>query len=226
MRLLHYFLTFCFWVLSINFTFAQKRNAPKSQITFYTLDEYPIHVRINHKVYNQFAQEITVGNIPGKKPYIEIYSVKINNQGQQYLKKLYSGSIKILPGGQYYIEVIPGQRSLHVQSSRHTITKKAPKDITSQQTLTPEYISDQRLRGLIERMEQQSSDEKKLEEVIVLGEQWTISDMVIIMNHLLFDENRLKFLKTQDLTQLSSSQIQMLQSTFTSNEAKEVLNQN
>lgn len=227
MRTLFSILLFMHLVFSFETSFAQKRTAPKSTITFYSTDSNPIHVSINNKVYNQYAQKISIGNVPGHKPHIEIFTVSFNKKGNPILKKIYSGRIVIEQGKENFIEINPLNKKVKQSLAPPSFTKNAltNEDFTHNQAhiILPEHITDPELEKILEEMAQFHSDEEKLAIILKSNQQWSFPNILTLMKQLLFDESRLKFLRNQDLSNFSSQQIELLQETFTSPDARHIL---
>lgn len=204
---------------------------PTSTITFYTTDAAVLQVSVNDRMFSTKSTQLTIGNIPGKRPYVEVFQIYNGNEGRSQMQRIFSGTLKIERGEQYIAEVSQQQRTIALMKG--TLAKRlAPSHSSIDESVALEGISDEDaswmvnplLEELVNEMNEYVADEDKLDAALNFkNKTWTVPNMVIIMEQLLFDESRLKFLKTQSVELLTPNQIEQLKEAFTSEEAKKTL---
>lgn len=219
------------FLLGSSVLWAQK---PKSTITFYTEQEDILQVSVNNRMFDKRSSRVTVSNIPGKRPYVEIFRLQENSKGQLQLQRIYSGTLKLEPGQQYTAEVVVNKRAVALRKGA-LLPPKTPDPIlpvaegnndmgSVMEVEDANWMISPLLDELLNEMDNEIADEGKLNVVLSFkNKDWTVPNMIIIMQQLLFDESRLKFLKSQSIEQLSPKQIEQLQEALTSEEAKQTL---
>jgi|SRR5690554_1922710 len=206
---------------------------PTSAITFYTQDEAILQVSVNNRMFSTKSPQLTIGNIPGRRPYVEVYQVYQSSQGKRQLQRIFSGTLKIERGERYVAEVNQKDRSIALMKGslpprQRPAALNVENDIALEGVSTEDaaWMINPLLEELVAEMDQYVADEDKLDAVLNFeNKTWTVPNMVIIMEQLLFDESRLKFLKTQSIELLTPNQIQQLQDALTSEDAKRTLEQ-
>lgn len=221
-------------ILLLLFAIPSHAQTPTTDITFYAKDGSIIQIAVNQRSYQgKSSSQITIGRIPGKRPYVEVFKLGENRGNRNYMQRVFSGTLKVERGERYWAEVDTDKRTI----------KLMRKDEYEEQYYEPmENIGDE-MEGnynqvqeadpvivhplaaeLIKEMQEEIADEAKLQKVLNFkNQEWTVPSMVMIMKELLFDESRLRFLKTQNLSALTPNQIKQLQAVMTSEDAKATL---
>lgn len=225
------------FLIALPFVVDAKR--PTSTITFYSQDGSILQVTVNGRTYKARASQLTLANIPGRRPSVEIHILRPFQDGKgAALQRVYTGSLKIERGERYWAEVQIDKKAIKLSKlppnqfnqnnpSYHPQNDYEEIDVESNEVQQQEALSANPLAlELIEKMQKVDADKQKLEIIQNFSNQeWTVPSMVLIMDALLFDETRLQFLKSQNIELLSPAQIATLQEHLTSKEAKDTLEQ-
>lgn len=193
-----------------NTAIAQRRSKPRSVIQFSLSDGSPLTLAVNDRYYKKIGNTLTLGDLPGKRPYIKVYKYRPYADGKGGKAELvFSGTIKIKPGNSYAAlidinkhqlilnDMQPGQAAPAVTplpdnayDENNTSYSDAQQDNT---TAAPANNIDY----LKQQMDAQDADLNKLK----LAKQYidnntcTVNDINAIATSLLFDDTKLSFLK-------------------------------
>lgn len=242
-------LLFSLLFFSTSLAFAQPK---RSTIQFRLNDNSLIRLAMNGRYFPNTARVLTVGDIPGKKQYVEVYRVlPYSGRRGDKTQLIFSGSIKIEKGNDYQalINAQTGQLFLTPVSSLNAIppvsqATEAPnvstedntddqadqENIVNQQnnsnaatdsssepsSATPELSPGMQM--LQTQMSGEVVDKNKLEKAMeYIGQvrSLTSQEATQICSWLLFDENRLKFVKAAYPKISDPENLSILRSTFT-----------
>lgn len=207
-KLLFLSLMFLFGVSSV--ALAQSR---RSTIRFSLSDGSPIALSMNGRYFNKTGRSLTVGDIPGKKQEVKIYRYRPyarKNGGKATL--VFSGKIKIEKGGTYdaVVNAKTGQLYLTGVNSLDNSVGKLPPPEANQAigttTETPDVAMpivqttemSPALQQLKTNMYGQTSDAEKLKTALHFLQKQnslTAEDVQQICSWLLFDDNKMSFVR-------------------------------
>ncbi|HET8573072.1 MAG TPA: DUF4476 domain-containing protein [Edaphocola sp.] len=190
--------------------FAQSR---RSTIRFSLSDGSRIAVAMNGRYFDKTGRGLTVGDVPGRKLDVKIYRYRPyarRSGGKATL--VFSGKIKIEKGGTYdaVVDAQTGQLYLTEVNNLDNIVGKLPPPEANQPVdetpgitesampHVPAAGSSPALQQLKTKMYGQISDAKKLKTALhFLQKQNSLNaeDLRLICSWLLFDDNRLSFVR-------------------------------
>lgn len=209
------FSTVVLGVLVMSMAWAQPK---RSTIQFRLTDNDLIRVAVNGRFFNKTARSITVGAIPGKKQEVKLYRFRpyANKKGGK-AELIFSGRIKIEKGESYQAVVDPKTGKLYLTKvselqervgqlpspgANRTLSEnedlRSNPDVGDALRTTPSVNLSPALQKLGKEMQLEVTDGKKLQKALsYLDKQNRVSSMdtKIIIGWLLFDENRLAFIK-------------------------------
>lgn len=224
--------------------------AKRSVIRFRLSDGSLIRIALNGRYFNKTGRYLTVGDIPGKRQKVKIYRFRpyANKPGGK-ASLVFQGKIKIEKGGRYeaVVDTKTGQLYLtKVNNLSNQPGRLPPPDANQNLNITASGLSTfQRQNGnafvattgktridstLSPQMEQLGkemnaavTDEKKLKAAMDYLKKTpaiTTANARQICSWLLFDDNRLKFLKNAYPKVTDRQHLGSLADTFTENTAQ------
>jgi hypothetical protein len=194
----------------------------RSTIRIRLSDGSPLMVSINGRDFKKIGKTVTIGDIPGKRQYIQVYKYRMYADGKGGKAELaYSGNIKIEKGGTYDCIVDLRTKKLRMKevASLQPIANTPPpfnpnlsqplnqsdnqtsnNDITNDETpleLPPVQNINPKLSALKKSMESVDADSKKLSLAIAYTNKniFNSQDVSNIATWIFFDDNRMKFVK-------------------------------
>ena len=207
-KLLFLSLMFLFGVSSA--VFAQSR---RSTIRFSLSDGSRIAISMNGRYFNKTGRSLTVGDIPGKKQDVKIYRYRsYARQSGGKATLVFSGNIKIEKGGTYdaVVDAKTGQLYLtEVNSLDKSVGKLPPPEANQPVAEIPENTESPMpqaptadispaLQQLKTKMYGQTSDAEKLKTALhfLQGQNHlSAEDLRLICSWLLFDDNKMSFVR-------------------------------
>lgn len=229
-----------------NSSFAQSK---RSTIRFQLSDGGLIQIAINGRYFNKTGRSLTIGDIPGKWQEIKIYRFQpyANRPGGK-ASLLFSGDIKIQKGSKYeaIIDAKTNQLYLTQVNNLNVNNGKLPPPQNNQilkngnlpdqqkivdtsnqddapETNTAATLSSD-MQGLQKQMNAEVSDQKKLDKALTFLhdiESLSSNDAKNICSWLLFDDNRMKFLKAAYDKISDPQHLEIVKQTFTETSTKE-----
>lgn len=207
-------------LLSIPAIYAQKSN--RSVMRIRLSDGSPMLVTINGRDFKKIGRSITIGDIPRKRQYIQVYRYRAYADGKGGKAELaYSGNIKIQKGSTYDCIVDVGTRKFRMKevASLQTLpqmpafdrnrsrtledndnTEAQPQETVSDDVvmdMPPDHTVSARLQSLKNAMDKVEADSKKLTEAkkFINSNSVTSEEVKAIAGWIFFDDNRLLFVK-------------------------------
>jgi hypothetical protein len=205
-------------LLSIPAIYAQKSN--RSTMRIRLSDGSPMLVTINGRDFKKIGRSITIGDIPRKRQYIQVYKYRAYADGQGGKAELaYSGNIKIQKGSTYDCIVDLGTRKFRMKevASLQPLPQMPAFDRNRSRTLEdntevqprenanddvvmdmpPDHTVPARLQSLKNTMDRVEADSKKLAEAkkFINSNSVTSEEVKTIAGWIFFDDNRLLFVK-------------------------------
>jgi hypothetical protein len=205
-------------LLSIPAIYAQKSN--RSTMRIRLSDGSPMLVTINGRDFKKIGRSITIGDIPRKRQYIQVYRYRAYADGKGGKAELaYSGNIKIQKGYTYDCIVDLGTRKFRMKevASLQPLPQlptfdrnrnKALEESNEMQSgehanddvvmdLPPDHTVSARLQPLKNAMDKVEADSKKLAEAkkFINSNRVTSEEVKAIAGWIFFDDNRLLFVK-------------------------------
>lgn len=205
-------------LLSIPGTYAQKSN--RSVMRIRLSNGGPLLVTINGRDFKKIGRSITIGDIPRKRQYIQVYRYRRYADGQGGKAELaYSGTVKIQKGGTYdcivdlptrkfrmktvsSLQPLPQMPAFDRNSSQplnETNASNAPDNSNDEIVLDmpPDHTVTPKLQSLKDAMDKVEADSKKLAEAKKYISTHSISSAEVkeITGWIFFDDNRLLFVK-------------------------------
>lgn len=193
----------------------------RSTIRIRLSDGSPLMVSINGRDFKKIGRTVTIGDIPGKRQYIQVYKYRMYADGKGGKAELtYSGNIKIEKGGTYDCIVDLRTQKLRVKqvASLQPIATQPPFNPNLSQPLSQddnsvsndEAANDEaplelpvaqdvnpKLLPLKKSMDAVDADSKKLALAVAYVNKNTYNsqDVSNIASWIFFDDNRMKFAK-------------------------------
>jgi hypothetical protein len=205
-------------LLSVPVLYAQKSN--RSTMRIRLSDGSPMMVTINGRDFKKIGRSITIGDIPRKRQYIQVYKYRAYADGKGGKAELaYSGNVKIQKGGTYDCIVDLGTRKFRLKevaslqplpqlppfdrNRNRTLDENAPvaaEDNTNEEVviaMPPDRTVTPRLQSLKNAMDKVEADSKKLAEAkkFVNANAVSSDEVREIAEWIFFDDNRLLFIK-------------------------------
>ncbi len=206
-------------LLSIPAIYAQKNN--RSTMRIRLSDGSPMMVTINGRDFKKIGRSITIGDIPRKRQYIQVYKYRAYADGKGGKAELaYSGTVQIQKGGTYECIVDMGTRKLRLKevgslqplpqlppfdrNRNRTLDENTPAEQPMDNTndevvldMPPDRTVTTRLQPLKNAMDKVEADSKKLAEAKKFVNANTVSSAEVkeIAGWIFFDDNRLLFVK-------------------------------
>lgn len=190
-------------------------------------------ITINDRDFKKINSLITLYDLPGKRHSIRVY--KYHPQGDRRnaeAQLVYSGTIKIEPGNTYDCIVDVQQRKLYIkkmglndppsyQAPPPAPLPDASRDVAISNNRELAFYSP-RLKSTIDAMDQAKEDSKKLELANNYARQQNIntSEARMLADHIMFDDNKLAFLKSVYPSITDKNQFSSLQDVFNMEKAK------
>lgn len=205
-------------LLSIPAIYAQKSN--RSTMRIRLSDGSPMLVTINGRDFKKIGRSITIGDIPRKRQYIQVYKYRAYADGKGGKAELaYSGNIKIQKGSTYDCIVDLGTRKFRMkevaslqplpqlptfdrnrnkaleESNEMQSGENANDDVVMD--MPPDHTVPARLQPLKNVMDKVEADSKKLAEAkkFINSNRVTSEEVKTIAGWIFFDDNRLLFVK-------------------------------
>jgi hypothetical protein len=205
-------------LLSVPALYAQKSN--RSVMRIRLSNGGPLVVTINGRDFKKIGRSITIGDIPRKRQYIQVYRYRAYADGQGGKAELvYSGDVKIQKGGTYDCIVdlntrkfrlkevstlqplpqMPPPAKGQMQPLNETADAQSPDNTNEEVVLDmpPDHTVSPRLQTLKNAMEKVEADSKKLAEAkkFINSNSVTSAEVKTIAEWIFFDDNRLLFVK-------------------------------
>jgi len=206
--------------LTIPAVFAGARSTIRIRLS----DGSPLMVSINGRDFKKIGRTVTIGDIPGKRQYLQVYKYRMYADGNGGKAELtYSGNIKIEKGGTYDCIVDLRTQKLRVRqvASLQPISAPPPFNPNLSQPLNQNdnqggQVSDDnasndeaplelpaaqdvnpKLLPLKKSMDAVDADSKKLALAVAYTNKNTFNsqDVSNIATWIFFDDNRMKFVK-------------------------------
>src|SRR5690554_1358016 len=202
-------------------SFAQR---PKSTIRFQFEDGSLMKIAVNNRNYPHIASSLIISDIPGRRPFVQIYKFRPYADGQGGKAELvFSKRLKIERGKTYEAMVNAHNKTVDLmmvnQLDRRTLSPVT--EIGSENIKEQKMELNPPLRTVIRAMDAEVSDLKKLEIAKQhMGNNIPFDDARHITSSFLFDDTRLEFIKYIYPKISEQSQIATLEHTFNSPEGK------
>lgn len=205
-------------LLSVPAMHAQKSN--RSTMRIRLSDGGPLMVTINGRDFKKIGRSITIGDIPRKRQYIQVYRYRAYADGKGGKAELaYSGNVKIEKGGTYDCIVDLGTRKFRLKevATLQPLPQMPAFDRNRSQPLNetsgvqdagsanddvvlempPDRTVSARLQPLKTAMDKVEADSKKLAEAKKFINTNSVSSAEVkdIAGWIFFDDNRLLFIK-------------------------------
>lgn len=205
-------------LLSVPAVYAQRSN--RSVMRVRLSDGGPMLVTINGRDFKKMGRSITIGDIPRKRQYIQVYRYRAYADGRGGKAELaYSGNIKIQKGSTYDCIVDVGTRKFRMkevaslqplpQMPAFDRGRDRPLDdnTVSQSVdnandevvmdMPPDHTVSSRLQALKTTMDRVEADSKKLAEAkkFINSNSVNSEEVKAIAGWIFFDDNRLLFIK-------------------------------
>lgn len=205
-------------LLSVPALYAQKSN--RSVMRIRLSNGGPLLVTINGRDFKKVGRSITIGDIPRKRQYIQVYRYRAYADGAGGKAELvYSGNVKIQKGGTYDCVVDLNTRKFRLKevSTLQPLPQLPPPDKRRMQPLDesangqtqdntneevvldmpPDRTVSARLQPLKNAMDKVEADSKKLAEAkkFITNNSVTSAEVKAIAEWIFFDDNRLLFVK-------------------------------
>ncbi|MFA6058028.1 MAG: DUF4476 domain-containing protein [Taibaiella sp.] len=205
-------------LLSIPAIYAQKSN--RSTMRIRLSDGSPMLVTINGRDFKKIGRSITIGDIPRKRQYMQVYKYRAYADGKGGKAELvYSGNIKIQKGYTYDCIVDLGTRKFRMKEvaslqplpqlpafdRNRSRTLEESNEMQSGETtnddvvmdLPPDHTVSTRLQPLKNAMDRVEADSKKLAEAkkFINSNSVSSEEVKSIAGWIFFDDNRLLFVK-------------------------------
>lgn len=204
------------FLLSFSAAFAQRSDRSTLRIRLSNGD--PLLVTINGRDFKKVGRSITIGDIPRKRQYLQVYRYRAYADGKGGKAELvYSGTIKVKKGNTYDCIVDLGTREFRMKEVA-SLQPMAPRpdfparrdqpleqgnmdnsagndDVTL--TMPPDRSVNPRLQSLKATMDRVDADSKKLAEAnkFINTNNVTSEEVRDIAGWIFFDDNRLTFVK-------------------------------
>lgn len=176
---------------------------PRSTLILRMEDGQPLTVAVNNRYFHKTGTRLIIGDVPGKRPYLQVYRFRPYADGEGGKAELvFSGQIKIERGGRYEVIVRPGHRSVRV--ARLSATGDAaftdPGNARADYAASgPVYEAGRPpwLHALLEKMSAEIKDSEKLQLALSgLPDKLSTAEALLICEAILFEDNKRGFLKT------------------------------
>ena len=86
----------------------------QSMIKVKLADNSPINVAVDHRYFNKRGTSITVGDLPGGRHFVQIYSFERSRHGRRYDNIIYEGKVRTEPGMVTVLEFDPYSRNTNI----------------------------------------------------------------------------------------------------------------
>lgn len=223
---------------------AQRRSKPRSVIQFSLSDGSPLTIAVNDRYYKKIGNTLTLGDLPGKRPYIKVYQYRPYADGKGGKAELvFSGTIKIKPGTSYtaLIDISRHQLILNDMQadqapsgySNQAASPAADNAYDEHNTTYSDAQQDNapvppatNIEYLKQQMDAQDADLNKLNlaKQYVDNNTCTVNDISDITASLLFDDTKLSFLKYAYDKVSDKNNYNSLASVFDTEESKAAFN--
>ncbi|MNS18987.1 hypothetical protein D3C72_506940 [compost metagenome] len=189
------------------FALAQHNKSNRSTLNIHLSDGAPLIVTINDRSFKKVNTLITIADLPRKRHNIQVYKFRAYADGQGGKAELmYSGNFKIEPGYTYDCIVDVNTRKLYIKKVTPGMETYTPPPAAP----APDFRKDvplgasggkQLAPGLFElnkKMEAVKEDTKKLQlaQDYIGMHMINTSDLRQIVSWIMFDDNKMKLLKT------------------------------
>lgn len=181
--------------------FAQKNNRTTLRIRL--SDGYPLTVAVNGRHFEKVGKTLTIGDLPKKRHNIKVYRYRAYQDGKGGKAELvYSGRIKVDPGGTYDCIVDVGTRQFRMRevASLAEPATAVVSNSTGDIELPPVPGEERNpsLKALKQKMDAQDEDAAKLKLAngYVSGSRISVADIRDIASWFFFDDTRLGFVKS------------------------------
>jgi len=177
---------------------------PRSSLVVRMDDGQPLTVAVNNRYFNKTGTRLTVGDVLGKRPYLQVYRFRPYADGKGGKAELvFSGKIKIERRGTYEVIVHPGNRSVSVGQRRILPQEQplSPGAYEQEQIITLSKPAGEAekapwLQTLLNQMADKVKDSDKLRIARSgLPPSLTTIEAGFICDAILFEDNKLHFLK-------------------------------
>ncbi|KAA5537392.1 DUF4476 domain-containing protein [Taibaiella lutea] len=225
----------------------------RSTIRIRLSDGSPLMVSINGRDFKKIGRTVTIGDIPGKRQYLQVYRYRMYADGKGGKAELaYSGNIKIEKGGTYDCIVDLRTQKLRMKevASLQPIANTPPFNPNLSQPLdqtenqTDNQVQNENtdndtplelpvtqevnpgLSSLKKSMESVDADSKKLAIALAYTNKNTFNsqDVSNIASWIFFDDNRLKFVKQAYAKVSDKSNFAIVANVFTLDDSKKDFN--
>ncbi len=215
-------LTAAFLIMFYTHADAQKRR-PRSTIRVTLSDDSPLTLAVNNRYYKKAGKRITLGDLPGKRPYFKIYKYRPFQDGKGGKAVLiFSGTVKIKPGKSYEAVVNVKNGKLSVREGIAPVLYNQPEDGEYAAGVPADIQMMPQLESLKAGMDRQAADMDKLKLAKAYADKnkYNTEDLADIASWLLFDDTKLAFLKYAYGKVENQKQYQSLESVFSTDESK------
>lgn len=214
-------------------------------------DGSPLMVTINGRDFNKIGRSITIGDLPGKRQYLQVYKYRRYADGKGGKAELaFDGKIKIEKGFTYDCIVDlgsgkirmrevaslqplvsppafnPNQSQVLEQGQQDAAVATPAEDNNTPMAMPPTQDVDAKLLPLKKAMGNVDADSKKLELALnyVNKSQVNSLDVKNIATWIFFDDNRMKFVKQAYPKVTDKNNYSAVASVFTLDESKKEFN--
>lgn len=196
----------------------------RSTIRIRLSDGSPLLVNINGRDFQKVGRSVTIGDIPGKRQYLQVYKYRMYADGKGGKAELaYSGNIKIEKGGTYDCIVDLGTKKLRMmevaslqpiatqprfnpnlsqplnqaQQNNGAVTTDEVENQEAPMALPATQEINPKLLPLKKSMDGVDADSKKLALAVsyISNNSYNAQDVSNIATWIFFDDNRMKFVK-------------------------------
>jgi len=196
-----------------------QQHRSRSTIRITLSDGSPLTLVVNNRYYKKVGKRITLGDLPGKRPYFKIYKYRPYQDGKGGKAELvFSGTVKIQRGKSY-------EAVVNVKNGKLTL-REGIKTVSAEQEdtyISPEQITTMpQLENLKQQMDGQAADMNKMKAAqdYTNKNRYTTEELADIASWLLFDDTRLAFLKYTYEKVQNPQQYATLEAVFSTEESK------
>ena len=200
---------------------------PKSTLKIRLSDGQPLMITINGRDFRKINTLLTLNDVPGKRHSIQVYKYHPGSENRNAQAQLvFSGNIKIEPGNTYDCIVDVPQRKWYMkklginegpsyQAPPPSPLPNAKNDVPLASNRELAFYSP-RLKNTIDEMDKAKEDAKKLAlaKAFLSGQSINSAEARKLADHIMFDDNKLEFLKTAYPSISDKPQFATLQDVF------------
>lgn len=192
------------WLLMIGFgATSLSAQKPRSTLIVRMEDGHPLTIAVNNRYYHKTGTRLTVGDVPGRRPYLQVYRFRpyVDGKGGK-AERVFSGKLKIERGGTYEVIVHPDDRSVSVGRLRAAPAAypSSAETYEATQAAIPAPVAETPkapwLQALLDQMDAKVKDSEKLQLALSgLPERLRAAEAGRLCEGILFEDNKLRLLK-------------------------------